>query len=104
MVVNNKKFYMTIWTVWNLLQFLSSENINSFSQIYDYDGNGKCYSTGSFEPLIKIFLEKTSLILKQAEWNIIKMGNDKFLNKCKRVHFKNIAIESKVGNWKFEMF
>ena len=43
-------------------------------------------------------LERTGLILKQAEWNIIQMGNDKFLNKCKRVHFKNIAIESKEGD------
>ena len=94
---------MTIWTVWNLLQFSSSENINSFSKIYNYDGNGKFYLKGSFERLMTFFLEKTSLILKQAEWNIIKMGNDKFLNKCKRVHFKNIAIESKLGNWKFEM-
>ena len=48
-------------------------------------------------------LERTGLILKQAEWNIIQMGNDKFLNKCKRVHFHNIAIESKAGNRKFYM-
>ena len=52
MVVNSKKFYMTLWTAWNLLHFLSSENINSFSKIYDYDGNGKFESTGSFKPLI----------------------------------------------------
>ena len=41
--------------------------------------------------------------MKQSEWNIIQMGNDKFLNKCKRVHFHNIAIESKAGNRKFYM-
>ena len=43
------------------------------------------------------FKERTSLILKQAEWNIIRMGNEKFLNKCKRVHFRNIAVETEAG-------
>ena len=52
----------------------------------------------SFTKLVRSktsFLERSSLILKQAEWNIVKMGNEKFLNKCKRVHLNNLAVESK---------
>ena len=91
---------MIILIVFNLFQFLSSENINSCSKIYDSDGNGKFYTAGLFESDdLHEFLERSSLILKQSEWNIVKMGTEKFLNKCKRVHFKNIAVESKARDF-----
>lgn len=51
----------------------------------------------SFPGITMVFKERTSLIIKQAEWNIIRMGNEKFLNKCKRVHFRNIAVETEAG-------
>ena len=50
-------------------------------------------------------LERPGLNLKQGEWNTVKIGHEKYLNKCKRVHFKNIAVETKawisiIFNWK----
>ena len=38
---NIRKFLFEILIVWSLFQALSTENINSFSSIYDADGNGK---------------------------------------------------------------
>ena len=35
-----------------------------------------------------------TLALKQSEWNIVVMGNNKYKNQCKRVHFKNVVIET----------
>ena len=87
------KYFVKISIFLNFFQLFSSENVNSFSKIYNSDGNGKFHKTDAVHN--KVFLERSSLILKQAEWNIVKMGNDKFLNKCKRVHLKNLAVESK---------
>ena len=30
----------------------------------------------------------------QGEWNILKMGNPKYIGQCKEVRFKSIYIES----------
>ena len=38
---NIRKFLFKILIVWSLFQTLSTENINSFSAIYDADGNGE---------------------------------------------------------------
>ena len=35
-----------------------------------------------------------TLALKQSEWNVVVMGNNKYKNQCKRVHFKNVVIET----------
>ena len=35
------QFLFKILIVWNLFEPLSTENINSYSAIYDSDGNGK---------------------------------------------------------------
>lgn len=44
-----------------------------------------------------------TLALKQSEWNIVVMGNNKYKNQCKRVHFKNVVIETqeKVVRFRF---
>ena len=41
------------------------------------------------------------MTLKQGEWNIVKMGHEKFLKKCKRVHFKDITVETKARDSNF---
>ena len=38
---NTRQFLFKILIVWCLFQTLPTENINSFSAIYDADGNGK---------------------------------------------------------------
>ena len=32
--------------------------------------------------------------MAQSEWNILKMGNPKYIGQCKEVRFKTIYIES----------
>ena len=65
MIINS----MIILIVYNLLQFLSSENINSFSKIYDSDGNGEFYTTGLFK-YAGYFVTLSFLILQMG-----KMGH-----------------------------
>ena len=37
--------------------------------------------------------ERSGLVLKQGEWNILQMGSTKYETNCKRVRFKDIKIE-----------
>ena len=39
-------------------------------------------------------LERTGLILKQGEWNILQMGTAKYLTNCKRLRLKNVYLET----------
>ena len=39
------------------------------------------------------------MTLKQGEWNRVRLGHDKFKNKCKRVHIKDISVETKVEDF-----
>ena len=41
-----------------------------------------------------LFLVRQGLKLVQGEWNILKMGNPKYIGQCKLVRFKTIYIES----------
>ena len=46
---------------------------------------------------IRIFISfsvRQGLELVQSEWNILKMGNPKYIGQCKLVRFKTIYIES----------
>ena len=47
-MIINIKYFMKISIFLNFFQLLSSENVNSFSKIYDSDGNGKFHKTGAF--------------------------------------------------------
>ena len=38
--------------------------------------------------------EREGMQLVQGEWNILKMGNPKYIGQCKEVRFKTIYIES----------
>ena len=40
------------------------------------------------------FSVRQSLQLVQGEWNILRMGNPKYIGQCKLVRFKTIYIES----------
>ena len=39
-------------------------------------------------------LERDSLKLKQAEWNILQMGTTKYETNCKRLRFTDIFVET----------
>ena len=41
-----------------------------------------------------LFSARQGLQLVQAEWNILRMGNPKYIGQCKLVRFKTIYIES----------
>ena len=41
-----------------------------------------------------LFSVRQGLELVQGEWNILKMGNPKYIGQCKMVRFKTIYIES----------
>ena len=44
--------------------------------------------------ILSLFLVRQGLQLVQGEWNILKMGNPKYIGQCKMVRFKTIYIES----------
>ena len=41
-----------------------------------------------------LFSVRQGLELVQSEWNILRMGNPKYIGQCKLVRFKTIYIES----------
>ena len=43
---------------------------------------------------LSLFLVREGLQLVQSEWNILRMGNPKYIGQCKLVRFKTIYIES----------
>ena len=80
-------------------------NVNSFTKIYDIDGNGMFYrenhliisqfvSTFASGTIFLIYLERNGLILKQAEWNILQMGTTKYEKNCKQMRFKTVYLET----------
>ena len=44
--------------------------------------------------ILTLFSVRQGLKLVQGEWNILKMGNPKYIGQCKLVRFKTIYIES----------
>ena len=44
--------------------------------------------------MLTLFLVRQGLKLVQGEWNILKIGNPKYIGQCKMVRFKTIYIES----------
>ena len=44
--------------------------------------------------ILTLCLVRQGLKLVQGEWNILKMGNPKYIGQCKLVRFKTIYIES----------
>ena len=44
--------------------------------------------------LYSVYSVRQGLELVQSEWNILKMGNPKYIGQCKMVRFKTIYIES----------
>ena len=46
------------------------------------------------DKLLTLFSVRQGLQLVQGEWNILKMGNPKYIGQCKMVRFKTIFIES----------
>ena len=53
----------------------------------------RCSQPNLSEILI-LFSVRQGLKLVQGEWNILKMGNPKYIGQCKLVRFKTIYIES----------
>ena len=43
---------------------------------------------------LTLYSVRQGLELVQSEWNILKMGNPKYIGQCKMVRFKTIYIES----------
>ena len=84
-----------------------SENVNSYTKIYDIDGNGMynlylinlrhqfyVYEKVGDLPNLMFDLERNGLKLKQAEWNILQMGTLKYETDCKQIRFKNVYLET----------
>ena len=82
-----------------MVSVLRGANINSFSKVFDPDGNGEFFklswaTTHGRRKFDTTNLERDGLKLKQAEWNIFQMGTTKYEANCKRIRFKNIHIET----------
>ena len=43
--------------------------------------------------ILRMVSERSGLILKQGEWNLLEMGTTKYETNCKRVRFNDIKIE-----------
>ena len=57
-------------------------------------GNFKCSLPNRSNHILILFLVRQGLKLVQSEWNILKMGDPKYIGQCKEVRFKTIYIES----------
>ena len=71
---------------------IEAVDVNSHSGIYDLNGN--CEQRDLFDARIISFLVRNGLKLKQAEWNIVKIGNSAHAGKCIKARYKNIRMET----------
>ena len=66
---------------------------NSIDGLGDYSPSTEAWSGIHIRIFISISVRQ-GLELVQSEWNILKMGNPKYIGQCKLVRFKTIYIES----------